>query len=252
MDPGLNAFKDHFSDVATAYAAHRPIYPPSLADFLAGLAPRRTLAWDAGCGSGQLSALLAERFEQVMATDASASQIAQARPHPRITYRCAAAEASGLADAAVDLAVAAQAAHWFDLPRYYAEVRRVGRVGAAVALVTYGLIRIAADVDPVLDRFYWNVLGEYWPPERRWVEDQYRSLPFPFVEIPTPALTMRADWALAHTLGYVETWSAVWALVKRQGRGPLEAFRRELARAWGPAETVRPVHWELSLRAGRV
>ena len=52
---GEGDFKDHFSEVAAAYAAHRPTYPPALVDLLARLAPARRLAWDAGCGSGQLS-----------------------------------------------------------------------------------------------------------------------------------------------------------------------------------------------------
>src|SRR5207249_7256547 len=118
-------FQDHFSDKAAGYAAYRPVYPPALVDALAALAPGRGLAWDAGCGSGQLSLLLAQRFDRVIATDASADQIAHATAHPKVEYRCAPAEASGLADGIADLAVAAQAAHWFDLPDYYAEVRRV-------------------------------------------------------------------------------------------------------------------------------
>src|SRR2546425_2341275 len=101
---------------------------------------RRELAWDAGCGSGQLSVLLAERFARVIATDASPEQIAQATPHRKVAYAVAPAEASGLPPRAADLAVAAQAAHWFDLAAYYAEVRRGGRPGAGVGLVGYGLV----------------------------------------------------------------------------------------------------------------
>ena len=246
---GRSGFHDHFSQVATGYAAHRPTYPATVVDFFATLAPRCDLAWDCGCGSGQLSVLLAGRFARVIATDASAEQIAKGRPHPRVEYRRAPAEVSGLPDAAVDLAVAAQAAHWFDLPGYYAEVRRVARPAAIVALLTYGTIRVGVDVDPLIERFYHGVLGKYWLPERRHVEDGYRSLPFPFDEIPVPLLEMREQWALAAVLGYVDTWSAAWALERAEGRGPIEAFRRDLARLWGPAGTVRSVSWDLSVRA---
>ncbi len=246
-------FKDHYSAGAASYAAHRPTYPDALGDFLASVAPRRDLAWDAGCGSGQLTVLLAApgRFVRVIGTDASAEQIAQATPHPRVAYNRAPAEASGLPDAAADLAVAAQAAHWFDLPAYYAEVRRVARPGAIVALVTYGLLNVDDEIDPVVRRFYTEALGPYWPPERRHVEDGYRSLPFPFDEIPSPSLEMRMAWALADVMGYVETWSAVRAIESARGPAPLDAFRRALARAWGAPETVRPVRWTLSLRIGR-
>ncbi|HEX9283895.1 MAG TPA: class I SAM-dependent methyltransferase [Gemmatimonadales bacterium] len=249
----MPAFKDHYSAGAAGYAAHRPTYPDALGDFLATAAPRRELAWDAGCGSGQLSVLLAApgRFARVIGTDASAEQIAHAPPHPRIAYARAPAEASGLPDAAADLAVAAQAAHWFDLPAYYAEVRRVARPGAIVALITYGLLSVDGEIDPVVRRFYTEVLGPYWPPERRHVEDAYRSLPFPFDDIAPPPLEMRAAWALADVVGYVKTWSAVRAIERAHGRTPLETFRRVLGRAWGAAETVRPVRWTLALRVGR-
>ena len=250
--PAERPFKDHFSDHPADYAAHRPTYPVALVDFLAEAAPRRELAWDSGCGSGQLSVLLAARFERVIATDASAEQIAHAVPHPKVRYAHAPAEASGLPDGVADLAVAAQAAHWFDLAGYYAEVRRVARPGAIVALATYATMTIDQDVDPVVRRFYSEIVGPYWPPERRHTEDGYRSLAFPFDEIPAPALEMRADWALADVVGYVETWSAVRAMARATGRAPIEAFRRALAHVWGAEGTVRPVRWPLSLRIGRL
>jgi len=244
--------KDHFSDRAAEYAAHRPTYPFALVDFLAEMSPRRDLAWDCGCGSGQLSVPLADRFERVIATDASAEQLARAARHPRVDYRCAPAEASGLPDGVADLAVAAQAAHWFDLAAYYAEVRRVGRPGAIVALVTYGNPTVDRDFDSVIGRFYAGVLGPYWAPGRRHVEDGYRSLPFPFVEIAAASLEIRVQWTLADVVGYVETWSAVRALERAQGRAPLETFHRALARVWGTDTAVRSVGWPLSLRVGRL
>ncbi len=223
-----------------------------MVDLLAELAPGRDLAWDSGCGSGQLSVLLAGRFARVIATDASAEQIAMGRAHPRVEYRRALAEASGLPDAGVDLAVSAQAAHWFDRPGCYAEVRRVGRPGAIVAMLTYGRMRVDPDIDPLIDRFYDGVLGKYWPPERGFVECGYRSLPFPFDDISVPPLEMREQWALPAVLGYVDTWSATVALERALGRGPIEAFQRDLGGVWGPAAAVRSVHWDLKLRVGRL
>jgi SAM-dependent methyltransferase len=248
----MTAFKDHFSERAGSYAAHRPTYPLALVDFLAEMAPRRVLAWDAGCGSGQLSILLADRFERVVATDASGKQVAKAVPHRNVEYRSSPAEASSLPDAVVDLAVAAQAAHWFDLPAYYAEVSRVARPGSVVALVTYKLLSINEPIDAVIRRFYAGVLGPYWPPERRHVEDGYRSLSFPFPEIKAPKLEIRMDWSLPDVFGYVQTWSAVRGLERAKGHAPVAAFHRDLARAWGLEATVRPVRWPLLLRVGRV
>jgi hypothetical protein len=159
---------------------------------------------------------------------------------------------SGLADGIADLAVAAQAAHWFDLPAYYAEVRRVARHGAAVALVSYGSVRADTAVGPLIDQFYSAALGPLWPPERRLVEDGYRSLPFPFEELAVPSLEIRVEWTLAEMMGYIETWSAVRAMERVEGRGPIVAFESQLARAWGAATSRRTVRWPLSLRLGRV
>ena len=244
-------FKDHFSEVAAAYSAHRPSYPAALVDFLARLAPERRLAWDAGCGSGQLSVLLAGSFDRVVASDASAEQLARAALHPKVEYRCAPAGVSGLPARVVDLATAAQAAHWFDLPAYYTEVRRVTRPGGIVALISYGVVAAGADLDAVIGPFYRDVLGSHWPLERRHVDDGYRSLPFPFEELDAPALEIRLDWRLEDLVGYVGTWSAVWALQQSEGPGPFATFRRQLTDAWGTG-AVRTVRWPLALRVGRV
>jgi SAM-dependent methyltransferase len=246
----MGTFKDHFSSHAEGYAAYRPTYPAALIDFLVSCASGSQLALDCGCGTGQLSVLLAGRFDRVVATDASASQIENAKAHPRVEYRVAPAERSALPDAAVDLVTVAQAAHWFDLPRFYAEVRRVGRPQAAIALISYGVLHVEGESDAVAQRFYWDVLGPYWPPERRHVEDRYRSLPFPFAEIEAPALSMEVSWNLSDLIGYIDTWSAVRELEKGMGRGPVETFQAELSRSWGNPEERQTVRWPLALRVG--
>ncbi|HEY4056583.1 MAG TPA: class I SAM-dependent methyltransferase, partial [Kofleriaceae bacterium] len=168
-------FADHFSSVAAAYAAYRPSYPPELSRVLASLAPPGT-AWDVGCGNGQLTTQLAEHID-VIGTDPSAAQVEQAFPHTRATYRVGSAEASGLADQSVTLVVAAQAAHWFDWPMFIAEVERVAVPGALVALVSYGILHVDAPrAEPIVQRFYFDVVGSFWPKERAHVENAYRDL----------------------------------------------------------------------------
>jgi SAM-dependent methyltransferase len=245
-------FRDHFSSAAAEYAAHRPTYPPEFAQFLAGVAPRAGTAWDCGCGSGQLSVLLAEHFEHVIATDASRLQLSQATPHPRVEYRVARAEASGLPDASVDLAVAAQAAHWFELDEYYAEVRRVLVPGGVIALASYGVARLDPDIHAAMHPFYADTLKKHWPPERWHVDDEYRSIAFPFPELPAPKLELRVVWTLDQMLGYISTWSAVLALVKSGGGNEWKQFESTFTRAWGPPSTPRTIRWPLAIRVGRV
>ena len=245
-------FKDHFSQSAAGYAAYRPSYPVELVRFLADTAGQKEFAWDCGCGSGQLSTLLAEEFAQIYATDASAKQIENAVPHPQVHYVCAPAETSGLGDQVADLIVAAQAAHWFDLPAFYREVRRVGRSGSVIALVSYGIVKVDERLDSIIGRFYWDVIGPYWPPERKHVENGYRSLDFPFREIQAPDMAMTASWTLPDFSGYVNTWSAVAAMERAIGAERRERFSHDLGEAWGPAEERRTIRWPLSLRVGFV
>jgi SAM-dependent methyltransferase len=246
----MNAgFRDHFSHDSAGYAAHRPTYPDELADFLALEAPARGLAWEAGCGSGQLSLLLAGRFERVLATDASAQQLAQAAAHPRIEYRVATAEASHLAPRSADLVVAAQAAHWFQLESFYAEARRVAKPGALLALVAYGKTRIGPDLDPLLDEFHDRTLSGYWPAERAQVVDGYRRLAFPFERLAVPELAIEREWGAEELLAYVRTWSGVAALLRAGHSAELERFEGALRAAWGVRRHVR---WPLTLLATRL
>lgn len=248
----MEPFRDRFGDAAPDYAAYRPSYPQALVDWLAGLPGERSLAWDAGCGSGQLSVPLAEHFRRVVASDASAGQLAAAPAHPAVRYRVARAEASGLPAGVVDLAVAAQAAHWFDLEAYYAEVARVGKPDSWLVLICYGRPRLPDGLDPLMEHFHRHVLDPFWPPERRHVEAGYRTLPLPFPEVPTPSLTARQHWDLDGLLGYVGTWTAVRRMKEREGSAALESFTGGLAAAWGDPAARREVRWPLGIRAGRV
>lgn len=245
-------FKDHFSSHAAAYAAHRPIWPAALVDVLADASPAHDVVWDVGCGSGQLSTLLPRRFSCVIATDASAEQLSHAAPATGVTYQCAPAERSGLGDDSADCIVVAQAAHWFDLPAFVAECRRVGRPRALVALVTYGVMFIDRELDDVINRFTFETLDGFWPAERRHVDNGYAELAFPLEPVALPAVTMRASWQLSQVVAYVGTWSAVAAL-RKAGQGErFDEFSHALSARWGEREAVREVSWPLAMRAGRL
>lgn len=243
-------FKDHFSQVATGYARSRPGYPPELFDALAAVAPARKLAWDCATGNGQAALPLAERFERVVATDLSAEQLERAAQHPRIDYRMAPADRSGIAAGAVDLVTVAQAVHWFDFEAFYGEVRRVLRPRGVLALWTYHHLETDAPVLEVLLRFRARV-GADWPPERRWVEELYATLPFPFDEIAVGPFFYEADWDAERLLGYLATWSATSAYRRRTGADAVAELRPELLAAWGDPERRRRLRWPIHLRVGR-
>lgn len=246
-----DGFKDHFSTVSADYARFRPTYPDGLFAALAGLTPGRALAWDCGCGTGQAAGGLARHFDRVVATDASASQIAAAAPRKGVAFRVAPAEASGLPDSSADLILAAQAAHWFDLDRFYEEVRRVARPDGVLALVTYGIFTFAPEIDRVIDRFYRMVTGPYWPPERVHVDAGYGDLPFPFRETAPPTVPdIVADLPLSHVVGMLDTWSGLKECRRRTGRDPLPETARALAEIWGDPDEARRAVWPIALRVG--
>jgi SAM-dependent methyltransferase len=243
-----------FSTVAREYANFRPGYPPELFEWLARSVPRRDAAWDCGCGSGQASTALAQHFAVVHATDIAPEQIAAARAHPRVRYAVAAAEASGLADASVDLVTVAQALHWFDVPAFHAEARRVSRPGAVLAVWNYPRPWIADEkLDRLLLDFYGGVVGPYWPPERRHIEANYTTLPpFPrelgFEEIPHPEFGVTLRWSLEQLLGFVSSWSATARFRKANGEDPVPRLRAALQPAW-PAGGSAEIRMPIGLRA---
>lgn len=244
------SFKDHFSGHAAVYRAARPRYPEALFDWLASIAPARRLAWDAGCGNGQASLALGGRFTQVIATDPSAAQIANAEARANIDYRVEPAEQSSLADGSVDLAIVAQALHWFDVDAFHAEVRRVLRPGGVIAEWSYADCTVSADVDAHKDRLYHDLVGPYWPAERALVENGYRSLPFPFEAVEAPAFDMTLDWNVDAFLAYLRSWSASQRHLEASGHDAVALVEPVIRTAWGGA-TTRRVRWALRLRCGR-
>lgn len=243
------SFADHFTPVAPAYAAFRPRYPDALFDWLAQIAPARRLAWDCATGSGQAASGLARHFDRVVATDASPEQIAAAVAHPKISYRVAPAEAGGLEPSSADLITVAQALHWLDLPRFYAEAERVLVEGGVLAAWSYGKPECGTDeIDGLIGGLYTSTLGPYWPPERKFVETGYRTLPFPFPELSPPLLSMELSWTSAEFLGYLRTWSSVIRFMKERRSDPVEPIAQPLASLWSARRIVR---WPLAIRVGR-
>lgn len=252
------SFNDQFSRIAASYATFRPKYPPALADWLADAAARRELAWDCGCGNGQLSTLLADRFVHVIASDASEKQIANATPHEHVDYRVAPAEASGLRDRCADLITVAQAAHWFDLTKFYAEARRVGRRPSVLALINYGNMELADEpLRKIVGRFYWKVTRPFWDAARTHVENALRDIEFPFDPIAAPEMKIESRLSAEQFIGYVSTWSGLQNMLKQKPESAEQwrAFQDELTAAWSESavsDGTRLVRWPLTIRAGRI
>jgi SAM-dependent methyltransferase len=243
-----------FGAVAAAYARHRLTYPAAFFELLLQRLPADPLVWDCGCGSGQASLDLAGGGARVIATDASAAQLAAAQPHPQITYRQAPAEASGLAAASVDGVLVAAAVHWFAGEAFNTEVRRVCTPEAVMAWIGYLPLRLpGSQLQAVMDTFHNSTLAPWWPAERRWVEQSYAGLEFPGENWPfPPGLWIERRWTLADLLAHIGTWSAVQRS-REAGSDPLPALAAELTPLW-PRQGAGPlrVRWPFMGRWGLV
>jgi SAM-dependent methyltransferase len=243
------AFKDHFSAHADAYARYRPDYPPALFAWLAEIAPSRGRAWDCATGSGQAAVALAEHFAEVIASDASETQVRSAFPHPRVSYRVAPAERSGIEDASVDAITVAQAVHWFDIPAFYREAERVLKPGGVLAVWAYAVFASTPEIDRVVDHLYREIVGPYWPPDRGMIERGYEDVHLPFDPVDPPSFAMEKDWTLDDAIGYLGTWSATRGYLAARGHDPVALVRDELAAAWGGG--TQRVWWPLFLKVAR-
>lgn len=247
----MSTFADHFSRVAAAYAVFRPRYPEALFDWLAGTAPGRRRAWDCGTGSGQAAVALAKRFQEVIASDPSIAQLANAERVPGVSYVAMTAERCALASSTADLITVAQALHWFDRDAFFQETMRVLRPGGLLAVWSYALMTVSPEIDSIIGTFYRDTVGPYWPPGRALVEHGYAGLQLPLPSIPAPALHMDAEWDLAQLMGYVSTWSAVDRYRIDRQEDPVPLLAGQLEHLWGDPAAPRTVRWPLTLIAAR-
>ncbi|EMR03443.1 class I SAM-dependent methyltransferase [Cesiribacter andamanensis] len=248
----MQAPKDRFSSQSAAYRQFRPQYPPELYAFLLNQVQGRERAWDCGTGNGQVASQLAGHFAEVAATDISQKQLQQATPLPNVHYSLSRAEQTPFPDRHFNLITVAQALHWFDFVAFFAEVQRVARPGALLAVWGYGLLRIGPAIDALLDHFYMQVVGPYWDAERRHIDAAYTSIPFPFAEMEAPPpFAIRQQWHLAQVEGYLSTWSAVRNYQQEKGANPLPELVQQLSPLWG-AQALREVRFPIFMRLARL
>ena len=251
MNMNAPTFADHFSAVAAQYANARPEYPAALFDWIAAIVSPRAIAWEPGCGSGQASRDLARVFDRVHATDPSAAQVAQARGPANVTFSVEAGERCALSDASVDAVCVAQALHWFDRPRFFAECVRVLRPGGVLLAWGYQDLVAPPGVDEVLDPFR-ETIEACWPPERDLIDEAYASFAWPFDAIATPHMDLVAEWTLPRMLGYFSSYSATKRYRDAHGgEDPVAGYAPAIEAAWGNPATVRRLRWPLFVHARR-
>jgi len=243
--------KDNFSIQSKQYALFRPTYPKELFDHLIQLVDEKKLAWDCGTGNGQAASILAEHFEQVHASDISQKQLDVAAQKFNIIYKNESAEHSSLADHSCDLIIVAQAIHWFDFEAFYKEVKRVAKQYCIIAAIGYGLMEIDHTTDSIINNFYENIIGDYWDKERKYIDEMYQTIPFPFRKVQSPSFSMKYEWSLEQLIGYLNTWSAVQHFIKKNDQNPVEIISGNLRKTWKENE-LKTVTYHLFMQVGKV
>ncbi|RYG51074.1 MAG: class I SAM-dependent methyltransferase [Chitinophagaceae bacterium] len=243
--------KDNFSHSSDKYLQFRPVYPEDLYDFLLSKVRARERAWDCGTGNGQVAASLSPHFNEVYATDISENQIIHAIKKNNIFYSVEDSANASFPSDFFDLIVVAQAIHWFDFKAFYKQVAHVANPGAVFAAVGYGLLQVNKLADAVTRHFYEDVTGPYWDAERRYIDENYQTIPFPFEEFAAPEMKIETQWKLEHLIGFLRTWSAVRHYELSTGSDPLLFIQSELSNIWGKEE-VKSVTFPIFIRAGTV
>lgn len=242
--------KDNFSLHADQYAKFRPNYPQELYDFLLTLTASRQSAWDCATGNGQVAAELAKYFATVYATDLSEKQIENATRLPNIIYKVELSEQTSFPDNFFDLITVAQAIHWFNFNDFYREVNRTIKPDGIIAVIGYVLLHIDAETDKIISKLYHTILAAYWDKERKYIDENYSTIPFPFAEVKAPVLHHTLEWTYDQLLGYLQTWSAVQHFIKTNNTNPVDLIHEDLKQAWKESATKK-IKFPLLLRIGR-
>lgn len=242
--------KDNFSKQSDLYSRFRPGYPKQLFDFLIPLVPDKKYAWDCATGNGQVAVQLSKYFKEVYATDLSAAQINNAEKRKNIFYSVESAEETLLPDNKFDLITIAQAIHWFDFKSFYKQVNRTLKPGGVIAVIGYDVFRINKEINCLIDDFYRKTTGPYWDKERKYIDEHYSTIPFPFKEIDTPGFSMSYNWEIEQVIGYLNTWSAVQHYIRKNNENPVDKFSVQLKAVWGNV-LKRKVSFPAFMRTGR-
>ena len=241
--------KDLFSNHSLRYKKARPNYSIQIVKEILKHVPERNFAWDCGAGSGQFTQLLAPYFDHVIATDISEAQLQQAPYFENVSYQVQAAEQSSLPAQSIDLVTVAQAIHWFDFDAFYTEVKRVLKPQGVLAVIGYGLIEVQdAALNSLVQPLYFDTLNDYWDSERRYIDELYQTIPFPFKEQAVPEMHLQYQWSPQQLLSYLKTWSALKHYQDKNDYDPLQLISNALQAVSKNLDVTFPVLLRVGMR----
>jgi len=244
--------KDLFTAQAKTYAKYRPSYPRDLFEYILQFVTERNCAWDCATGNGQAALVLSRFFKTVEASDLSEAQIKQAVQKENIHYHVCPAEQTGFADNSFDLITVAQAYHWINWDLFHKEATRVGKNEAVVAIWCYNLFTSDfTELNQLLDKFYFEIVGPYWDAERKYVDENYETVAFDFEPLPSKTFETKLSWHKEDFTGYLSSWSAVQHYFKKNNVSPISLIEKEVDQIWKDGQQIE-VRFPITLRQGRI
>ena len=241
--------KDNFSTKSANYKKFRPQYPDEVYEFLLSKLSSFEKAWDCGTGNGQVAEKISQFFTHVEATDISENQLQNAVEKSNVTYSVQPAEKTNFKNDQFDLIISAQAVHWFNFEAFYSEVKRCLKPDGIFVIMGYGLFRSNPETNAVIADFYDHIIGPYWDPERKYLDEAYQTIPFPFQELSAPAFCAEYDWDIEHLLGYLRTWSAVKHYKRLNNEDPVSLIESKLRMVFGKKNVVK---FPILFRMGKI
>jgi len=170
----------HSAAYSRTYSSSRPSPPPSLLQSIFQHLPGDPQeVVDVGCGSGQMTKLLAKRSEKVIGLDKSKLQLMEASQEENIEYRIGCEEDfTGVKECSIDLVTVCQALHYMSPNALYEEAFRVLRPGGLLAIAGYHFSRPdKQELQEAFDKVYASL--PHWSYPRHWVDSEYRTMAQP-------------------------------------------------------------------------
>ena len=242
--------KDNFSKQAVDYSKFRPQYPQEMIEYIISFVNNKSTALDIATGNGQVAHKLSAYFKKVYATDISQKQLDNAIQVENVIYSKEPAENTSFENQKFDLIVVAQAVHWFDFEAFYKEIYRILKPEGIFAVMGYGLFSTNKDSDKILRHFYYNIIGPYWDAERKYLDENYETISFPFEEIPAKKFENQFTWTFETLIGYLQTWSSVQHYISKNKQNPIDLIYDDLKVSW--EKNDQKVTFPLLLRIGKL
>jgi ubiquinone/menaquinone biosynthesis C-methylase UbiE len=242
--------KDNFSKQAVDYSKFRPQYPEEIIEYIISCVNNKSKALDVATGNGQVAHKLSAHFEKVFATDISQKQLDNAIQADNIIYSKESAEKTSFENQQFDLIVVAQAVHWFNFELFYKEIYRILKPKGIFAVMGYGLFSTNPNSDKILRHFYYDIVGSYWDTERKYLDENYETIPFPFKEIPACKFENQFSWTFEALIGYLQTWSSVQHYISKNNQNPIDLIYEDLKASW--QKNNHKVTFPLLLRIGKL